>query len=225
LDHPLALAVIVLVALFSLWAIPLPSPPLTYVPVDREKLVKILNDEDHDATNHMSAVVVLNRDHRYRVPVLKSFLWLLDRFYYRAVVPDIYRGKLFGVPTVHFAQWILLDDRNFLFLSNYDDSWTSYLDDFGLTLTTGIQKIWGQGINNPGTKDLVRFKDYARTTMVQHSFWYRAYPGLTLRQVWNNEQIRRAVDRARDEEAMMRALERFGAAKKILPGAFHARSL
>ena len=224
-DHPGFLAAVVLGSIFSLWAIPLPSPTPKYLPVDQDLLRKILDDEDHDAVNHMSAVVVLNQDHRYRVWVLKSFLFLLKWFYYRSWLPNIYRGKLFGVPTVHFAQWVLIDNRNFLFLSNYDSSWTSYLDDFGLTLTTGIQKIWGQGVNNPGTKDLARFKEYARTTMVQHSYWYRAYPDLTLRQVWNNEQIRRAIDKARDEAAMMSALERFGAAKKILPDIRHARTL
>ena len=227
--YPSALAALVLLLIFSLWAVPLPSPavaPPTAEELEkrRRELAAILRDEDHEVTNHMSAVVVLNQDRWYRAPVLRSFLWLLNRFYYRAWLPDIYRGKLFGVPTVHFAQWVLLDQRNFLFLSNYDNSWTSYLDDFGVTLTTGIQKVWGQGLGNPGTKDLGRFKDYARTTMVRHSLWYSAYPGLTVRQVWNNEQIRRAITRARDEEAMMSALRRFGAAKKVLPDVLHARS-
>jgi hypothetical protein len=217
------LAIIVVVALFSLWAIPLPSPAVDFEPLEREALDDLRDIEDHDVQNHMSAVVALKRDRRFRLPVLKSFLWLLNKFFYRCWLPDLYRGKFFGVTTVQFAQWIILDERNFLFLSNYDHSWTSYLDDFGLELTTGIQKIWGQGAHNPGTKNLVQFKDYARTTMVRHARWYRAYPGLTLRQVWNNEQIRRELARGKGEEAMVKALRRLGASPKILPQLPYAR--
>jgi hypothetical protein len=53
--------------------------------------------------------------------------------------------------------------------------------------------------------------------MVTHSGWYRAYPGITLRQIWNNEEIRRGVASASREEAIARVLRRFGAAPKTLP--------
>jgi hypothetical protein len=118
---------------------------------------------------------------------------------------------------------VLIDERNYLFLSNYDNSWTTYLDDFGVRLESGIQKIWGQGEKNPGTKDLARFKHFARTTMVEHSLWCRAYPGLTLRQQWNNEHVRRALSRNSGEEAMAAALRRFGAAPKTLADLSHGR--
>jgi hypothetical protein len=217
------LALIVLVSVFSLWAVPLPSPAVDFEPLHGTELAKLVDQEDRDVQNHMAAVVELPPRRWYCVPVLKSFLWLLNRLFFRCWLPDLYRGKLFGIPTVQFCQWIVLDKRNYLFLSNYDNSWTSYLDDFGLQLTTGIQKIWGQGVHSPGTQHLGRFKDFARRTMVPHSLWYRAYPGLTLRQVWNNEQIRRGLTRAAGEEAMVDSVRRFGAAPKILPDPFHAR--
>jgi hypothetical protein len=219
---PMLLALIILVGFFTLWAMPLPSPNVPLSKLDPKDLATILEAEDRGVQNHMAAVVALNVDRRFRVPVLKSFLWILNRFYFRCILADLFRGKLWGIPTVQFAQWILLDNRNYLFLSNYDNSWTSYLDDFGAHLTTGIQKIWGQGANNPGTKDLTNFKNYARTTMVTHSLWYRAYPGLSLRQVWNNEEIRRGLATATGEEAMVRTLRRFGASPKVLPDQLHA---
>src|SRR5581483_11499542 len=106
---------------------------------------------------------------------------------------------------------------NYLFLSNYDHSWTTYLDDFGVELNVGIQKIWGQGRGNPGTQpqNLERFKQFARSTMVPHRLWYQAYPGLTVRQIWNNENIRVALVRKADEERVVKALRRFGAAPHI----------
>jgi hypothetical protein len=217
------LAVVVVVSIFSLWAIPLASPTVDFDPLRGQALEELLQLEDRDVQNHMSAVVAIKQDRWYRIAVLKSFLWLLNRFFYRCWLPDLYRGKFFGLTSVQYAQWIMLDKRNFLFLSNYDYSWTSYLDDFGLELTTGIQKIWGQGARNPGTRDLIRFKDFARSTMVVHSRWYRAYPGLSLRQIWNNEQLRRELAGSAGEETMVNALRRLGAAPKILPQLPYAR--
>ncbi len=220
---PELLALIVLVSVFSLWAVPLPSPAVSFVSVGGDELRALKDQEDRDVQNHMAAVVVLKQDHSFRVPVLRSFLWLLNRLFYRSWLPDLYRGKLFGIGTIHFCQWVVLDKRNYLFLSNYDDSWSSYLDDFGIRLRTGIQKVWGQGLHNPGTKDLERFKGYVRTTMVPHSLWYPAYHGLTVRQVWNNDRIRRGLATAKGEEAMVHTLRRLANAPKIVADAFHAR--
>jgi len=222
-DNAWMLAAVVLASLFSLWIVPLPSPEPSYTSVAGKTLEQLTDEEDRDVQNHMSAVVVLRRDRRYRWWTLRLFLGLLNRLFFRAWLPDLYRGKLFGIPTVHFAQWVLLDDRNYLFLSNYDNSWTTYLDDFGRQLESGIQKIWGQGERNPGTKDLARFKHFARTTMVKHSLWCRNYPRVTLRQQWNNEHVRRALAGSNGEEQMVAALRRFGAAPKTLPDLSHGR--
>jgi hypothetical protein len=222
-DNPWLLAAVILVSLFSLWIVPLPSPEPIYTPLAGKTLEELTDEEDRDVQNHMSAVVVLRRDRPYRGWTLRLFLVLLNRLFFRAWLPDLYRGKLFGIPTVHFAQWVLLDDRNYLFLSNYDNSWTTYLDDFGRRLESGIQKIWGQGDRNPGTKDLARFKHFARTTMVKHSLWCRNYPGVTVRQQWNNAHLRRALVRSTGEEQMIGALRRFGAAPKTLPDLSHGR--
>jgi len=214
---------LVIIAIFSLWSMPLPSPTPEHVPRRGSQLEEVAGQEDYGVQNHMTAVVVLRTDHRFRVPALRAFLLLLNKLFYRCFAPDLYRGKLFGIPTVHFAQWVLLDSRNYLFFSNYDNSWTTYLDDFGEVLAAGLQKVWGQGAGNPGIKDLSRFKEYARTTMVPHAFWYSAYPGLTVRQVWNNRELRRAVSRATGEEAMVSAVRRLAMAPRALPDVYHGR--
>jgi hypothetical protein len=212
-------AVIIPAALYSLWNLDIESPVVDAVRLPPERLNELRSEEDHDVQNHMAALVPL-RKAWFRPAVLRSFLWLLNSLFFQAGwLRDWYKGKLFGLPTVHFCQWVLLDDRNYVFLSNYDHSWSTYLDDFGTTIGAGIQKIWGQGEGNPGTASLRAFKDYARSTMVTHAnnSWYRAYPGITLRQIWNNEEIRRGVASATREEAIVRVLRRFGAAPKTLP--------
>jgi hypothetical protein len=211
---PWWMAAAVLGGLLLLWAVPLPSPPDLSEPRSAASLAALRDQEDLDVQNHMAAMVVL-RQGLLRPTLLKVFLWTLNSLFFRAVLPDVFRGKLFGLPTVQFCQWVLLDSRRYLFLSNYDHSWTRYLDDFGLQLTTGIQKIWGEGQGNPGTSNLDGFKDFARTTMVPHSVWYKAYPGLSLVQIWNNEQIRRRFRQSGDDESAVVLLRRFAAGPRI----------
>jgi hypothetical protein len=208
------IALAVFGSLLLLWSVPLPSPPVPRPP--RNPLLSELRDlEDRDVQNHMAAMVVL-QEGVLRKPLLKLFLWTLNGLFFRALLPDVYRGKLFGLPTVHFAQWSVLDSRRYLFLSNYDHSWTRYLDDFGIELTTGIQKIWGQGEDNPGTSNLDLFKDFARSTMVPHQVWYSAYQGLTLDQIWNNQMIRRGLGRTDgNDESAIALLRRFAAGPRI----------
>jgi len=219
---PSLTTLLLLVALFLLWGLPFQSPDSPDPRrLTRREMQALLDQEDLQVQNHMAALVPLREDWFFRTAVLRSFLWLLNRLFFRSGwIRDLYGGKLFGLPTVHFCQWVLLDNRNYLFLSNYDHSWTTYLDDFGTTIASGIDKIWGQGEHYPGTSSLERFKQYARSTMEPHSGWYPAYRGLTLRQIWNNELIVGGAPRADDEESMIRLLRRFGAAPKTLPELF-----
>jgi len=171
----------------------------------------LLDAEDRDVQNHMSALVRIEPVW-YRLWTLRALLWLLQRLYYRVFLT---KGKLVSIPTVHFAQWVLLDRGRFLFLSNYDHSWSRYLDDFGVRIGDGIVKLWGQGIGFPGISNLTQFKEYARSTMVPHAVWYSAYPGLTVRQIWTNQKLRTDLfSDSSDEEAADR-LGRLAAADSL----------
>jgi hypothetical protein len=201
-------ALFTLAALLYLWLVPLPMPTTKPPVISRAKLRALSRREDIDVQNHMSALVLVRTDHRARALLLRAFLWTLNHIFFRTVLPDVLGSTLFGIPTVHFAQWVLLDERRFLFLSNYDLTWTVYLDDFGSRITTGIQKIWGQGEGNPSVTNLTRFKQYARSTMVPHQVWYRAYPGLTSEHIHNNEAIRVGLQSSADEEQSLALLRR-----------------
>jgi hypothetical protein len=212
---PIALAL--LVSLFALWGVPLPAPGFPVQAPTSAQLAELTRDEDRQVQNHMAALVRVRQSPlRLRPILLRAFLWTLNSIFFRAWLPDAERGKLFGISTVHFAQWVLLDDRRYIFLSNYDHSWPSYLDDFGTQLRTGIQKIWGQGDGNPGTTDLIRFKEFARAVMVRHSVWYSAYRDLTVRQIWNNERIRLELLRDPDDIGGVGLFTRFASAPRIL---------
>ena len=170
----LLLALLVTVGLFALWLLTQPSsatpdksrPEVAADPKAEARLKDVIAQEDHEVQNHMSLVAEVRPG--WRRVVLKVFLLILNHMFYRALLPDLWRGKLFGLPTVHCAQWVMIDEGRFLFLSNYNHSWTSYLDDFGAQLASGIQKIWGQCEGNPGTHEFDDFKAFVRKAMVPY---------------------------------------------------------
>ena len=205
------------VIFFVLWSVPGGTPGgEPFRPLTSRSLDHLVNQEDLGVQNHMSACLSIRSDlHMVRMLALRLFLKTLNLIY-RTVLPDVVSGKLFSLPTVHFAQWVLLDDGRYLFFSNYDESWTKYLDDFGTQLKYGIQKIWGQTAGNPGLNDLGKFKDYARSTMTPMAVWYSAYPDLTVRQIWNNEKIRQLATEQVDDEHAIDAFRRLAATPRVL---------
>jgi hypothetical protein len=210
---PTVLALIVVYVLAQLtgtWT--LPTPILDRPMASPEQMTTLTRQEDHDVNNHMSAMVLL-RPGLYRRVSLWVLLWALKLAWFQTVLRDIQKGRLFKFATVHFAQWVMLDETRYLFLSNYDHSWSRYLDDFG-DITFGLARLWGQGQRSPGLSSLEHFKDFSRTWMVPYEVWYRAYPDTTVTQVWNNEKIRRGLISGGDDAASRTLIARLVASEE-----------
>jgi Dyp-type peroxidase family len=189
---------------------------------DHERFRQLKELEDFGVTNHMSSLVMLKRGwlHRLRVRYTLFFFELL----YRTMFTDITPGRLRGLQTIHFAHWTvidLLDERGqptgrhaLLFLSNYDGSWETYLDDFIAFLLGGVIRIWSSGERFPWPLDGPAFKTWARQCMSPWDYWYQAYPTLTVINVENNDAIRRGLlTPMRTEMEARRWLLRLGSAR------------
>jgi len=112
------------------------------------------------------------------------------------------KGKLSGIPTVHFARWLIIDEgRQMLFLSNYDGNSENYLRDFihiaakQLTLmfchTEGYPKtrlmVFG------GAKDAEGFMQWARAKQIITNVWYSANKEVSVKNIYNNSKIRNGL--------------------------------
>ena len=88
-----------------------------------------------------------------------------------------------------------------MFVSNYDGSWDSYLDDFTLKAANGLTLAWAHGIGFPrslfmllgGTANGPEFIDWARRSMVPTLVWYNAYPGMSVANIDRNTRLRKAI--------------------------------
>ena len=134
-------------------------------------------------------------------------LELLNLFYRTEYV----KGKLVTIPSIHFAQWSLVNRRYLLFLTNYDGPADSYLDDFFHTLAFGVAFMWQDTLDFPMSIDPRRLKMWVRQEQTLACVRYRApvYDGLTVTAINNNTYIRKRLLRRLSASDAQRWLRRF----------------
>ena len=127
------------------------------------------------------------------------------------------RGNLAGVKTIHFARWVMLNDRRrVIFASNYDGSLESYMDDFIDKVYWGLNAVFSNGVGYPrtrwllfgGSRDEQAFKDFLRVHQVPTQVWYSAHPQLTASNLENNAKIRQGLSGVMDTVAARQWLQR-----------------
>jgi hypothetical protein len=92
-------------------------------------------------------------------------------------------GSLVGISTIHFVRWLLIDDgRRLMMLSDYDNSWENYIDEFAEMILSGLDAIWGTAVGFPpdGARDLPAFKRFLRSHQVPSETFFSAYPDQTV---------------------------------------------
>lgn len=162
-------------------------------PVDADMVAQMARREDWISQNHMGSIVNI------RPGVLRT---LIVRTGHRGLGlllrVKATRGYLGSMRTVHFAHWAFLNNNSqLLFVSNFDQSWGSYLDDFIEKAHVGLTLAWGCGVGFPPTRYLIfdgashgrRFKNWALASRSVSRFWYSAYPGLSVDQVERNHRV------------------------------------
>jgi hypothetical protein len=162
---------------------------------DKQYFLDIARSEDHGGQNALTHVVAL-REGAGRIDVLRAAHAYIDRMSQRFFY-DI--GQLGGIPSIHFAKWLLIDDgARLLFLSNYDGSWESYLGDFVDQAAPGLNFAWSCTSEYPktdllafdGAADKDTFKAWGRAHQVPTQVFYSAYPDLSIAAINNNTWIR-----------------------------------
>jgi hypothetical protein len=161
--------------------------------IDQRELRKMTRREDWIPQNHMGSVVLVKpgilRTALFRAGHLGLGLVL------RVVATDGYLGSM---RTVHFAHWAFVNNGSrLMFLSNFDHSWDSYLDDFIEKAHGGLTLAWGSGVGFPATRFLVldgashgrQFKTWARHSMAVSRFWFSAYRDYTVDQIERHVRI------------------------------------
>jgi hypothetical protein len=174
------------------------SDPVICPRVDSHYRQAIAATEDWDVTNVFSAVGTLKPGAVRRAV---SFFGLLILNY---AAQHVYTtGRLARVRTIHFARWVWIDQkRRLAFMSNYDGSLESYMDDFINKAGFGLNFVFSNGIGYPKTRWLLaegckneqEFKNFLYRHQFYTQVWYNAHPGLTAADLERNARIRAGLE-------------------------------
>jgi hypothetical protein len=169
--------------------------------------------EDLANQNQFTQVLIM-KPGKMRLITLKALM-----LFARALISFLFvNGKLMGIPTIHFARWVMIDDqKRMLFFSNFDGSWQQYLGDFIDKSGWGLTGIWSNTMKFPRTKflftggayDEEHFLAWSRYFQVPTAVWYSAYPHLSIKNIINNSHIRNELFRDLDEREARQFLQRF----------------
>ena len=170
---------------------------LTPSQVNEKHLQYLEEYEDLENQNQFTQLVMM-KPGKVRLITFKA-LMLFARTLIRL---KFVKGKLMGIPTIHFARWVLFDnDKRVLFFSNFDGSWQQYLGDFIDKSGWGLTGIFTNTTNFPktnfmftgGAYDEEHFLAWSRFTQLPTQVWYSAYPHLSIKNVNNNTLIRQEL--------------------------------
>jgi hypothetical protein len=165
-----------------------PNVPIMGAPVSEQKKI-----EDQIVQNQLSNIVWI-KPGWFRMTTLRLVLRLIGLLGRHKYV----RGALGGIPTIHFARWVILEDsRRLIFFSNFDGSWENYLGDFIDKAASGLTAIWSNCIGCPAAHDLAlggardepHFKSWVRENQLVTQVWYSKYEELTVVNINNNSLI------------------------------------
>ena len=168
--------------------------PAPHVRADPAHIQELAALEDHGPQNQFTAVGVIKPGWFRQLTV--NAVFRLASYGTRHVFNQ---GSLGGVKTIHVARWVSINDqKRAIFVSNYDGSLESYMDDFIDQLWWGLNAVFSNGVGYPktqflvfgGAKNELQFKDYLRFHQIPTQVWYAAYDQLTALNIDNNARIR-----------------------------------
>lgn len=155
----------------------------------------------------------------FRKLTLGISLWGIELVVSRAFRP----GYIVNMGTIHFARWFRPPgSERLVFLSNYDGSWESYLEDFITKAYQGQNAAWSNALGFPRTKGLTeegaqdgdRFKRWVRRQQKPTQFWFNRLSHLTADQMRNNAVIAWELARATTDSQARAWLSYFGSTPK-----------
>jgi hypothetical protein len=178
----------------------------------KSRISALMTREDHVVQNQLTHLVEV-RPGFFRQVTLRAVLFAINTL--AAYVFN--KGELGGIPSIHFARWVLIDGgRRLLFFSNFDGSWENYLGDFIDKAAKGLTAVWSNAKGFPPTRFLAyngatdeqHFKTWARDCQIVTNVWYSAYKSLTVQNINNNSEIRAQLFQPLDNVAALTWLRR-----------------
>lgn len=165
--------------------------------VTRDRIRALINRETGIVQAQFSALGNL-KPGWFRLTTMSLLLWITN-----FMAPYLFsKGSLSGIPTVHFARWLIINEgKQMIFFSNYDGNSESYLRDFIHIAAKQLTLLFSHSLGYPktylmvfeGAKNAKEFMEWARSKQVITNVWYSANNNVSVKNIYNNSKIREGL--------------------------------
>jgi hypothetical protein len=119
-------------------------------------------------------------------------------------------GGLLTLSLIHYARWVIIRDKDLpvlskeqpeekltyaymLFLSNFNGSWTQYVDSFSMAIPAGLNLLWFKNVGWPKAVPETTFNKYVISNQIWTEHYYNAYPLASSNDVKSAREVKRHV--------------------------------
>ena len=146
-------------------------------------------------------------------PIKKRWLWI-NRIIFLVAhwkwVQKISFGGLLTLSLIHYARWVIIRGKDLpvlskdqpeeeltyaymLFLSNFNGSWTQYVDSFSMAIPKGLNLLWLKNVGWPKAVPETTFNRYVIGNQIWTEHYYNAYPLASSNDVKSAREVKRHV--------------------------------
>ena len=120
-------------------------------------------------------------------------------------------GRLNGLLTlslIHYARWAIIEKfphlnssqpreklkyHYMLFFSNFNGSWTQYVDSFHMSIASGLDLLWYKNVKYPNSIPLQPFHSYITFNQIWTNHYYNAYPMASSNDIKGAQELKDAL--------------------------------
>lgn len=137
-------------------------------------------------------------------------VWLNRFIFWLGGVKFLQKNAFSGLLTlsvIHYARWVIVGQKqlpwlgdgqpeeklNYIymfFFSNFNGSWTQYVDSFSIALPKRLNLIWYKSVGLRGTIPETPFNDYVVKNQIWTDHYYNAYPMASSNDVKSAKRVR-----------------------------------
>ena len=115
---------------------------------------------------------------------------------------------LITLSLIHYARWAIIDKfprldnsqpredlkyHYMLFLSNFNGSWTQYVDSFHMAIPDGLDLFWFKNVKFPKSVPLQPFHNYITFNQIWTNHYYNAYPMAASNDIKGSQELNDAL--------------------------------
>lgn len=129
-------------------------------------------------------------------PIERKNVWLNRFIFWIGGLPALQKQSFGGLGTlslIHYARWVVIGRKQFpwlggnqpreklnyaymFFFSNFNGSWSQYVDSFSMAIPGGLNLLWYKSVGKPGAIPETPFNSYVLKNQIWTDHYYNAYP-------------------------------------------------